>query len=497
MKRNRSSSSRSPNKNKKQKTCSYPECNKQPTFNSPSESVGLYCASHAKEDMVNVISKRCLEEECNKIPVYNLSSESVGLYCVTHAKEDMVNVKNKRCLEEGCNKQPVYNLPSEKFGLYCVTHAKEDMVNVKDKKCLEEGCNTHPCYNFPSEKVGLYCYTHAKEDMVDVKNKRCLEEGCNTHPSYNLPSEIVGLYCVTHAKEDMVNVKHKRCLEEGCTTRPHYNFSSERGGQYCAQHKQPGMISMCGNKCQSAKCKQVALFGLVNKRAQYCSVHKLPNMINIIEASQCCTEGCLLEWLYVFTETGKKYCSDHYPDQSAVAVQKRLCKYCDMCDLTTHVCAECSKNRHKKEWAVVRHLRKEIRTPFVYDQSSMLNGCSKKRPDIFFELNEHCIIVEVDENEHSTYQESCECARMSEIVSGIGGRSVTFIRYNPDKILSRTGVVYIPTEVRIKMLVDVIREELIRVPEKFEIRLIQLYYSDVMRTYMAVKYEDVTLKLAV
>jgi len=27
----------------------------------------------------------------------------------------------------------------------------------------------------------------------------------------------------------------------------------------------------------------------------------------------------------------------------------------------------------------------------------MLQGCSKKRPDIYFELNSHCLIVEIDE----------------------------------------------------------------------------------------------------
>jgi hypothetical protein len=48
----------------------------------------------------------------------------------------------------------------------------------------------------------------------------------------------------------------------------------------------------------------------------------------------------------------------------------------------------------------------------------MLQECSKKRPDIYFELNKHCIIVEIDENQHNSYQNSCECARINEIVNG-------------------------------------------------------------------------------
>ena len=47
----------------------------------------------------------------------------------------------------------------------------------------------------------------------------------------------------------------------------------------------------------------------------------------------------------------------------------------------------------------------------------------KKRPDIFFDLSTHCVIVEIDENQHNSYEDICECARINEIVNGIGGRS--------------------------------------------------------------------------
>ena len=33
----------------------------------------------------------------------------------------------------------------------------------------------------------------------------------------------------------------------------------------------------------------------------------------------------------------------------------------------------------------------------------MLQGCSKKRPDVFFELNRHCVIVEIDEDQYKRY----------------------------------------------------------------------------------------------
>ena len=54
----------------------------------------------------------------------------------------------------------------------------------------------------------------------------------------------------------------------------------------------------------------------------------------------------------------------------------------------------------------------------------MLNKCSQRRPDIFFDLLKHCVIVEVDEKQHMSYSEVCECARINDIVNGIGGRPV-------------------------------------------------------------------------
>jgi hypothetical protein len=67
----------------------------------------------------------------------------------------------------------------------------------------------------------------------------------------------------------------------------------------------------------------------------------------------------------------------------------------------------------------------------------MLQGCSKKRPDIYFELDRHCVIIEVDEHQHNAYEDSCECSRINEIVNGIGGKSIIIIRYNPDIVRNK------------------------------------------------------------
>ena len=129
--------------------------------------------------------------------------------------------------------------------------------------------------------------------------------------------------------------------------------------------------------------------------------------------------------------------------KNAIIGIKRLCKYCDIKEESKFICKDCKKIQNKKEWAIVRHLRKVIDTKFEYNSSKMLQGCSKKRPDVYFELNKHCVIVEIDENQHNTYGESCECARINEIVNGIGGKTVIIIRYNPDVVKKKNKIIKI------------------------------------------------------
>ena len=121
----------------------------------------------------------------------------------------------------------------------------------------------------------------------------------------------------------------------------------------------------------------------------------------------------------------------------------------------------------------------------------MLQGCSKKRPDIYFELNKHSVIVEVDENQHRDYSNSCECARINEIVNGIGGKSVIFIRYNPDTIRNKNNILNITQDDRL-LLVKTIKEELTKEYDEFIVKIIQLYYNDDYEEYKNVKEENIT-----
>ena len=100
---------------------------------------------------------------------------------------------------------------------------------------------------------------------------------------------------------------------------------------------------------------------------------------------------------------------------------------------------------------------------------------------------------------HKSYQEVCECARISEIVGSIGGKSVIFIRYNPDKTYNTNkGKMEVKFEIadKLKLLIKTIKEELVKDYDKFCVKIIQLYYDDDYKTYQDIKTDNITDKVA-
>lgn len=99
--------------------------------------------------------------------------------------------------------------------------------------------------------------------------------------------------------------------------------------------------------------------------------------------------------------------------------------------------------------------------------------------------------------QHRSYTEPCECARLSEIVGGIGGKSVIIIRYNPDVVRNKGKKMIIPREIRLKFLLRVLRKELDKEYDTFCVKIIQLFYNDNYQKYRAKKSEDITDIVAV
>lgn len=72
--------------------------------------------------------------------------------------------------------------------------------------------------------------------------------------------------------------------------------------------------------------------------------------------------------------------------------------------------------------------------PWISDKTVM-DGCSKCRPDLLLDLGYQVIIIEIDENQHRSYDCSCETKRIMELSRERGHRPIVFIRFNPDEYI--------------------------------------------------------------
>ena len=192
---------------------------------------------------------------------------------------------------------------------------------------------------------------------------------CTKIPSFNLEGERTGLYCFIHKKDGMIDMKNKRCLE--CKQRPSFNVEGERTGLYCFIHKKDGMVNVRNKRCKSEWCSTM--------------------------------------------------------------VQNKYDGYCLFCYINLFPDKPVSRNYKTKEFAVVEYVKTQFPNLNWIADKIISGGCSKRRPDLLLDLLYQVVIIEVDENQHTDYDCSCENKRTMELSQDLGHRPIIFIRFNPDE----------------------------------------------------------------
>ena len=99
-----------------------------------------------------------------------------------------------------------------------------------------------------------------------------------------------------------------------------------------------------------------------------------------------------------------------------------------------------TRNYKSKEKEVVDRVKESFNEfTWVHDKK-IIDGCSRRRPDLLLDMGSHVIIVEVDEHRHMDYDCSCEHRRLMELSKDLHHRSIVFIRFNPDEYVSPEGI---------------------------------------------------------
>ena len=112
---------------------------------------------------------------------------------------------------------------------------------------------------------------------------------------------------------------------------------------------------------------------------------------------------------------------------------KKYRGHCMTCFMSLFPAETVFRNYKTKEGAVLCHIRQCFPDLIIPNDRRIDGGCSGKKPDFFIELLTHVIIVEVDENAHMMYDQSCENKRIMQLSEDIAHRPMVLIRFNPDK----------------------------------------------------------------
>lgn len=399
----------------------------------------LRCADHKVEGMINCRdeTRLCLDSNCTTRACFNYLGQTKLLYCDKHKKEGMKNITKKKC--EKCDKvSPTYGKGEDRIPLYCSNcvknHDIEGVICVTGN-CKGENCNKYAIYGYQVGKV-IYCKDHIKEDMFDVKNPKCEEctkEKINKQATFGYNSAT---HCVKHKSDDMIDLKHGSVLCEDCTKRATYGIK-EKCPTHCAKHKTEDMTDVVSRMCFG--CGKIQPnFGFLKedgtKDNLYCKKCKENDMKNI-KCSKCLGENCDKQPTYNYKRENKPvYCACCKLDGMQDVINPR----CGGCELflvrkKCNLCSYCNPNARKKtrEEDVVKFLS-EIGYDFDHDKIVNLSY-ARYRPAIKIDAGSHFIIVEVDEDQHSQYDEECEVARMYNIARSIKENlPCVFLRYNPD-----------------------------------------------------------------
>ncbi len=403
----------------------------QPSLNIAGQKQGKWC-SHCPDkppNAIDVVSRKC---ECGiSKPALNIIGEKQGKWCSScpNKSPNAINVVNRKC---ECGKsQPSLNIIGEKQGKWCshCPNKAPNAVDVINRKC--ECGTSRPLYNITGQKQAKWC-SHCPNkppNAINVVTRKC--ECGKSIPSYNIAGQKQRKWCshCPNKPPNAIAVVSRKC--QCGASRPRYNITGQKQGKWCSHcpSKPANAINVASPKCE---CGKSAHYNIVGYSSAFCSNCLQPGMtLNPMKRCKECKN------LAIFGTSERLRCENHkFKDD--INLVERKCAKCGLEEVldASALCKNCNpalftKIKHSKEL----HIRDVLlANDFVFVHDKIANGseCGKERPDFVFYHDSHIVILEVDENQHSTYPCECEQIRMINITQTFGGMPVLWMRYNPD-----------------------------------------------------------------
>ena len=271
-------------------------------------------------------------------------------------------------------------LRHQKSSLKCINIQKAQNIEIKQITFQCSFCNKNMTTKQDLNRHLNICKTKNKLEIENLK-----QQLQSTSSSTNENNIVIQLQDeVKQLKQELHDLqikfskeKNKRyCIEDGCNTIASYNYKDEKKRLYCERHKKEDMINIVNKMCKECD--------LVNGSKKY--------------DGYCCR--C---YLHIF------------PDKPV------------------------SRNFKTKERAVVDFIKFHFPNHKWIWNKRIQNGYSSKLPDLLCDLGHQIIIIEIDENQHETYDCSCENKRLMLLSLDVKHRPIVFIRFNPDEYINQEG----------------------------------------------------------
>lgn len=503
--------------NRSNRTCELVGCHTQPSFGSARRGIALRCALHRTKDDVNVKTHTCEAAGCSTITSFGLAGggKSGAVRCALHRTKDDVDVRSRTCEVAGCKTQPSFGPAGGGIsgGVRCALHRSKDDIDVKSRTCEAVGCFKQPVFGpIGSGAAGaVRCCSHRTKDDVNVRKRICESMGCYTQPSFGpVGSGKTGaMRCAVHRFKDDVNVISPTCKAVGCSAIPCYGAVGSTKRLRCGVHRLDGDVAHTFHTCEACGCNTTSWCGFPGQKAMFCATHALvghvPYPRRLCSVPRCRSLGthalksdaARVGGLRSLAASKRRWCDAHTSEAPGPTVDfvSRPCTACSLPDvlLPNGLCATCQPDpqtgkpptrrlllQRKVEFCLRARLTPELLALLasVDTVPDQLRGCTRRRPDLFFDCGTHAVVVEVDEEQHrctassasSGYTPECEQARMAEITQLLwqatgcaDGYGVHWVWYNPSAYRPAAGVDggrTEPTERRLALLLRVLRHAL-------------------------------------
>ena len=396
------------------KTCEIISCNKRPHFGFPGKK-SRWCSPHKPPGAISHnIRAQCEQDGCKKQPSYGFPGNKAR-WCSPHKPPGAINLKLKPCESPGCLITPNF-APEGEEAKRCSAHKIKGDVDVKNKTCEGPDCMKRASFAQSGEKARR-CASHQVDGDVNVVEQMCESPGCKTQPTFAQPGEKKKR-CSNHRINGDINVKDSQCESPGCLKQPCFAQPGEIQKR-CATHSLDGDIDVVNKTCEYFGCTTRPSYAQEGDTAKRCGTHRLVGDINVV-SKRCSSAACLY-----YENIGDKGIAKYFNPETG---ERDLCYSCHRFSFPElH-----KKLTVRKEQFILAEIQRqlpELESHFlVWD--CPLNGCTRKMPDMAWNVEDTLIHVEVDE-EGDDHEDNN--LRIVDIHAASGLKNHVLIRFNPDR----------------------------------------------------------------